>query len=446
VPITIDRADIYAKEIDFRISTSYGPGRYDRNYEEGGLDYPPGYVRWTENRNMQAYLGLLASGSVQIGDLVTTRFPIDEAAAAYEALRSDAKPLNVILTYPDAGTAEPARRISNPTVRGGHEGALRLAAIGVGGFARSTLLPIIRSESQRFTLSAVCARQGHNAAAAMREFGAAYASTDFAAVLADPAIDAVMIATRHDKHAEIVLAALRAGKHVFVEKPLCLNSSELQSISDFYSGGEDGKPLLMTGFNRRFSAYARGIAQAAAARTNPLLIDYRVNAGHFPADSWVHGAEGGGRNIGEACHFYDLFVMLTGAKATSVQAATVRPRTAYYMRDDNFSAIVGFSDGSLANLTYTALGSPEFPKEQLDVFVDGAVYSINDFKSFSAKGSPHAMSDMAAGKGHREELIAFADAIKNGGAWPIPLWQQVEAMRIAFDVEAAMAQVPRTVA
>ncbi|HZL30481.1 MAG TPA: bi-domain-containing oxidoreductase [Pseudolabrys sp.] len=442
VPINIDRADIYAKEIDFRISTSYGPGRYDRNYEEGGVDYPVGYVRWTENRNMQAYLGLLANGAVKIDDLVATRYPITEAAVAYAALQAtEARPLNVILTYPDAAPAEPVRRVENPTVRGGHQGAVHLAVIGAGGFAKSTLLPILRSVSERFTLSCICARQGHSAASAAREFGAGYASTDFTTVLADPAIDAVMIATRHDKHAEMALAALHAGKHVFVEKPLCLNSTELASIADFYAGGEQGKPLLMTGFNRRFSPYARVIAQKTASRTNPLMMNYRVNAGYFPPDTWVHGAEGGGRNIGEACHFYDLFVMLAGAKAVSVQAATIRPQTAYYSKRDNFVAIVTFADGSVANLTYTALGSPEFPKEQLDVFVDGNVYSIDDFKDLSAKGAKAAkLTGAAAGKGHRDELIAFADAIKNGGGWPIPLWQQVEAMRIAFDVEAAITQ------
>ena len=441
VPMTIDRVDIYAKEIDFRISTSYGPGRYDRAYEESGLDYPVGYVRWTENRNMQAFLGLLAGGTVKVDDLAATRFPIAEAAAAYAALQSEAKPLGVILTYPDAPTAEPVRRIANPRVGAGHQGAVRVAVIGAGGFAKGTLLPILRDDSARFTLSAICARQGHTAAATARQFGAGYSSTDYEAVLADPAIDAVLIATRHGKHAEMALAALRAGKHVFVEKPLCLNAAELASFTGFYEGDLSGKPLLMTGFNRRFSPFVRTIAQKTASRTNPLVMNYRVNAGYFPPDTWVHGPEGGGRNIGEACHFYDLFVMLAGVKAVSVQAVTIRPRTAYYSKSDNFAAIIGFADGSIANLTYTALGSPDFPKEQFDVSVDGNVYSIDDFKSLSGKG-PEAtrLTSAAAGKGHREELAAVGDAIKNGGAWPIPLWQQAEAMRIAFDVEAAIAQ------
>ena len=220
----------------------------------------------------------------------------------------------------------------------------------------------------------------------------------------------------------------------------CLNAADLEAIGEFYSGGEDGKPLLMTGFNRRFSPAARSIAQAVASRSNPLMINYRVNAGYFPPDTWVHGPEGGGRNIGEACHFYDLFVMLAGAKAQSIQAATIRPQTAYYSKRDNFVVVLTFADGSVANLTYTALGSPQFPKEQLDIFVDGNVYSIDDFKAVSGKGArmPRNLPRRKAARGIARKSSPFADAIKSGGEWPIPLWQQIEAMRIAFAVEDAI--------
>lgn len=441
VPISFDRADIYAKEIDFRISTSYGPGRYDRNYEEGGVDYPAGYVRWTENRNMAAYLGLLASGAVRISDLVTTRYPIADAATAYKALQAPngARPLGAILTYA-AADATPAQRIANPSLRASRQGALRVAMIGAGGFAKGTLLPIVQSDSARYHLQSVCARQGHTATAAAKQFGADGATTDFAAVLADTDVDAVMIATRHHLHAPMVLQGLQAGKHVFVEKPLCLTQDELDGIAAFYAAGTEGKPLLLTGFNRRFSRYAAAIAQATAARTNPIMIDCRVNAGYLSPDTWVHGPEGGGRNIGEACHFYDLFVMLTGAEAISVEANAIRPSTAYYGRSDNFTASMSFADGSVASLTYTALGSADYPKEQFEVFVDGRVYSVDDFKRLSvAGGQGPKLSTSMPDKGHSEELIAFADAIRNGGAWPIPLWQQIEAMRIAFAVERRIA-------
>jgi predicted dehydrogenase/threonine dehydrogenase-like Zn-dependent dehydrogenase len=437
VPIQFDRADIYAKEIDLRIATSYGAGRYDRHYEEGGIDYPVGYVRWTENRNMEAYLGFLASGAVRISDVIEARYPIEQAVAAYEALQSgQPKPLSVVLTYPAALDRAPSVRIDNPSVRSSRSGRIRLALVGAGGFAKGTLLPIVHGERARFSLHAVCSRQGHDAAAIARQYDAGYATTDYAAVLADADIDAVMIATRHDRHASMVLQALRAGKHVFVEKPLCISRQELAEIADFYAAGTEGKPLLQTGFNRRFSKYADAIAKATARRSNPMMIDYRVNAGYLPPDSWVHGAEGGGRNIGEACHFYDLFVALTGANAVSIDARAIRPSTAYYGGSDNFTTCIGFADGSVATLTYTALGAPEFPKERFEVFVDGRVYSVDDFKRMSVTGAKSQnISTPSAEKGHRAELIAFADAVQKGGAWPIPLQQQLEAMRIAFEVE-----------
>jgi predicted dehydrogenase/threonine dehydrogenase-like Zn-dependent dehydrogenase len=442
VPITFDRADLYAKEIDFRISSSYGPGRYDRNYEERGLDYPAGYVRWTENRNMQAYLGLLADSALRIDDLVATHYPISDAGAAYAALQGDTKdkPLTVVLTYPVHAEERPTQRIANPVLATGREGAVRLAIIGAGGFARGTLLPIVKSELDRFSLKSVCSRQGHSAMAVARQFGASEATTDFDGVLANPDVDAVLIATRHQHHAQMVLQALRAGKHVFVEKPLCLNQSELDGIAAFFKDGIESKPLLMTGFNRRFSRYAAAIGEATAARSNPMMIDYRVNAGYLPEDSWVHGPEGGGRNIGEACHFYDFFVALTGATAETIEAVALRPSTSYYSCTDNFIATFGFSDGSVAKLTYTALGAASFPKEQCEVYADGQIYSIDDFKRFSSSdGKSPKLTTTMPEKGHREELVAFADAIRQGGAWPIPLWQQIEAMRMAFAVESRIA-------
>jgi len=442
VPISFDRADVYAKEIDFLISSSYGPGRYDRHYEEGGLDYPAGYVRWTENRNMQAYLALLASGAVRIDDLVKVRYAVGDAVAAYESLQSAGvdRPLGVILTYPADAGDNPTSIVANPELRTARPGALRIGIIGAGGFAKGTLLPIVKSEPARFSLQSVCARQGHNASAVAQHFGAPVATTDFDAILASADIDAVIIATRHNLHADMVLRALRAGKHVFVEKPLCLTVAELDAIAAFYGDSTEGKPLLMVGFNRRFSRFAAAIAQATAQRSNPMIIDYRVNAGYLPRDSWVHGAEGGGRNIGEACHFYDLFVMLTGAKVDAINAVSIRPRTGYYGTTDNFVATFGFADGSVAKLTYTAMGSSDFPKEQCEVYADGRVHLIDDFRQLLTAGaSGPKLTTATAEKGHREELIAFADAIAGGGNWPIPLWQQLEAMRMAFEVENRIA-------
>ena len=441
VGLNIDRADIYAKELDFLVSTSYGPGRYDRNYEERGLDYPVGYVRWTENRNMQAYLAAMAEGRVKVSSLVERRYPIEQAPAAYASLASDAqRPMTVLLTYPQPESdSAPARRVLNPKASPGRSGAVRVALIGAGGFAKGTHLPILRAHPEAFQLCAVCTRQGHNAATVAAQYGAAFATTDYAEVLADPDTDAVIIATRHDRHGPMVLQALEARKHVFVEKPLCLAEDELAAIEAFYAAAGHGAPVLLTGFNRRFSRYARAIVAAAAGRSNPLVMTYRVNAGHIPADHWVHGAEGGGRNLGEACHFYDLFLAIANAAPETINAAGISHANGFYRNDDNFSATIRFGDGSLATLVYTALGADGFPKERLDVFFDGKVYAIDNFTRLEVSGArgPRISTPNPA-KGHDEELVAFARAIQSGGEWPIPLWQQAAATRIALQVQSQL--------
>lgn len=435
VGLNIDRADIYAKELDFLVSTSYGPGRYDRNYEERGLDYPVGYVRWTENRNMQAYLGVLADGRVRVGPLLERRYPIEQASAAYAALASaENRPMTVLLAYPDA--VKPVRRIVNVNAPARRDGSVRIALVGAGGFAKGTHLPILRSHPNDFHLRAVCTRQGHNAATVAAQYGASFSTTDYVEVFADAETDAVIIATRHDRHGDMVLQALKAGKHVFVEKPLCLTETELAAIESFYEQAGADAPILLTGFNRRFSRYAQAIATAAAQRSNPLVMSYRVNAGHIPADHWVHGPEGGGRNLGEACHFYDLFIAIANSAPSDVKATSIRQANGYYRPDDNFSATIGFENGCLATLIYTALGAESFPKERLDVFFDGRVYAIDNFTRLEVSGAkgPH-ISTPNPSKGHDEELVAFAQAIRRGGAWPIPLWQQLAATRIALQVQ-----------
>jgi predicted dehydrogenase len=237
----------------------------------------------------------------------------------------------------------------------------------------------------------------------------------------------------------MVLQALEAGKHVFVEKPLCLNEGELAAIEAFYADAGDRAPVLLTGFNRRFSRYAQAIIAAAAGRSNPLVMAYRVNAGRIPADHWVHGAEGGGRNLGEACHFYDLFIAIANSAPEAVNAAGIRHANGYYRNDDNFSATIRFGDGSLATLVYTALGADAFPKERLDVFFDGKVYAIDNFTRLEVSGArgPQINTPNPA-KGHDEELAAFAKAIQGGGEWPIPLWQQAAATRIALQVQSQL--------
>ncbi|MDZ4064218.1 MAG: Gfo/Idh/MocA family oxidoreductase [Coriobacteriia bacterium] len=437
VGLNLQRADFYAKELDFLISTSYGPGRYDAHYEEGGLDYPLAYVRWTEGRNMAEYLRLIADGALDLKPLIAAVYPIDAVDAAYRSLQDGTeKPLMVLLSYPRRPDTT-IRRVALPsavaTVAGG---VIRIGLIGAGGFAKGMHLPNLAELQSEFRLRAVASRTGHNATATGKRFGADYATTDYREVLADPDIDAVIIATRHDSHARIALEALRAGKHVLLEKPLALDEDELLAIENFYAQEEGPLPVLLTGFNRRFSQYAQRIAAGVAARSNPMIINYRMNAGYIPLDHWVHGPEGGGRNRGEACHIYDLFAFLTGAEVRDVQARAIVPATGYYAASDNFVATLSFADGSVATLTYTALGSTEHPKEQLEIFVDGVVVSLDDYRSLSvAGGKEKPLATRAADKGQKEELLAFARAIKGQAEWPIPLWQQLQATRISFLVE-----------
>lgn len=435
VGLNINRQDIYAKELDFRISTSYGPGRYDRHYEEGGVDYPIGYVRWTENRNMSEYLRLLAEGKIDIRDLIGEEHTIDNAAAAYAALdQAGATGMLSLLAYPENDAAL-SRRVANPAARATNNDTVRIALVGAGGFAKEVYLPFIAGDPHS-QLRAVISRQGHNARETAEQNGAAYSGTDVADVLDDADVDALLITTRHDLHGDLTLRALQAGKHVLVEKPLCLSRDELCTLRDFYDQAGDDAPVLLTGFNRRFAPSVMGIRSALSDRTAPMMINYRVNAGYLPTDMWVHGPEGGGRNLGEACHFYDLFVYLTNSRPRDVQAMALRPETAYYRRDDNFVASISFDDGSVATLTYTALGAKGHPKEQLDVYSDGRVFSLNDFTSVTSYGTQAGTFSAARpDKGHASQCSAFINAIRNGGTWPSPLWQQLAAMEIAFDVQ-----------
>ena len=443
VGLHLNRADFYQKEIDFFISTSYGPGRYDAHYEEEGLDYPVSYVRWTENRNLSEFLRLIGDGKIQVAPLVAKTFPLAEAPAAYESLKSaEARPLMVLLSYPNANEAasDIQRKIPNPAAKIAVNGQIRIAIAGAGGFAKGTHLPNLQALSQSYHLQAVMSRTGHNATATAKQFNANYATTDFKQILDDAEVDAVLIAARHNLHGEMTLEALRAGKSVLVEKPLALSRDELNAIVSFYEQNVNG-PLLLTGFNRRFSPIGQRLRELTAERSAPMILNYRMNAGYLPRDHWTQTAEGGGRNLGEACHIYDLFNFLTGAKVTNVHAAAIRSTTAHYGQTDNFIATLSYEDGSVAALTYTALGAKEYPKEHLECYVDGKVLVMEDYRKLTVYGAKaKGVDSPTVDKGQKQELEAFAKALKSGGEWPIPLWQQVQATEISFDVEAQISR------
>ncbi len=442
VGLNLNRADFYTKEIDFLISTSYGPGRYDNNYEERGLDYPISYVRWTENRNMSEYLRLISDSQIKVRPLIAATYPVVQATRAYESLKSEGtKPLMVLLSYPGRTLSGNDHNVANPSARPTQRDKIRVAVAGAGGFAKGMHLPNLQALSDLFEIRSIMSRTGHNAVATAKQFGAAYSTTDYNEVLADKDVDMVLIASRHNTHASMTLAALEAGKHVLVEKPLVLKADELAIIEKFYEDNStSNKPLLLTGFNRRFSVYLARIKTLVDKRTNPMIINYQMNAGYIPLDHWVHTSEGGGRNIGEACHIYDLFTYLTGAKVVKVTAMSIKPQTAYYSSSDNFVAVINFDDGSVASLTYTALGSNEYPKETMEIFCDGKVIVMSDYKKLFIVGeNTKPFSTPTQDKGQRDELIKLANSLKMG-TWPIPLWQQIQATRISLIVEEQLAQ------
>jgi predicted dehydrogenase len=439
VGLNLKRGDFYAKELDFFISTSYGPGRYDPVYEEGGQDYPLPYVRWTENRNMQAYLELLARGRVSLEGFYGDPYPVERAGEAYDALKGEGqKPLMVLLSYPAREGAETRRRVDLATgVKGGR---IRVGLVGASSFAQGVHLPNMAKLKADYELRAVMSRTGSNAQAVAMSAGAAYCTTDFREVLNDPEIDLVLIASRHDLHGPMALESLKAGKHTFVEKPLALTAEELDGIEEFYRQTPDA-PLLLTGFNRRFAPAVTEIRKLLQGRSTPIIANYRMNAGYIPPEHWVHGPEGGGRNLGEACHIYDLFSALCGAPLTSVYARSIAPTSGQWHKNDNFVATLGFADGSVCTLTYTALGDKSYPKERMDIFADGKVIAMDDFKSVTVAGGRYkGWSANAPQKGQLQELEALADALVRGKAWPISVADQIQTSRVALEIERQIRQ------
>ena len=433
----INREDMYKKELDFLISTSYGPGRYDKSYEEGGLDYPFSYVRWTENRNMSEYLRLVNENLIKLDKLIDAKYPIEQVTEAFESLQtSQNKPLMVLLDYGEANLTELDSYlnhdkkiiISSAPV---NRDVINVAFVGVGGFATGMHLPNISKLTDKYKIYATMNRSGHKAKAVAQQYGANYATSNLDDILNDKNVDLVIISTRHDSHAELTLKALEAGKNVFVEKPLATNKDELEKIKKFYEGGGD-KPLLFVGFNRRFSAYAQEIKKHTSARINPMIIRYRMNAGYIPMDHWVH--ENGGRMVGEACHIIDLMTALTGSEIQSVFSQAITPSNEKYSAEDNKSIVLKYKDGSVANIEYFANGSKELSKEFMEIHFDGKSIILDDYKSLKGYGvGVKEISTNVSQKGQLEELEALFGALKGSKkSWPIELWDMVQTTEISF--------------
>jgi predicted dehydrogenase len=431
VGLGLKRADFYQKEIDFLISCSYGPGRYDPYYELEGQDYPLPYVRWTENRNMEAYLALLSQKKIVIPDQHI--FDVHDVKEAYASLQQgDSSPLSVFLRY---NRTQEERLVSKINLQNDvSKGNIKFAIIGGSSFVQSIHLPNIQ-QLGNCSIHAVMSRTGTTASAIAQQFKATYATTNYDDVLKDKDVDAVLISSRHNLHGSQVLSGLRSNKAVFVEKPLATNHEELSEIEEFYNKTSK-PPLLMTGFNRRFAPIMQVLKSKLQGRKTPLIVNYRMNAGFIPKDHWVQTYEGAGRNIGEACHIYDLFNFLTGSIQTQVSANSIRPQSSHWLKNDNFVATISYADGSVATLTYTSLGSKECPKERMDVYVDGSVFVMDDFKhleSYSNK-KRELFSSNSVDKGHKNEMKAFLQALQTG-VWPISLQDQIQATQISLLVE-----------
>ena len=442
VGLALNRSDFYVKEIDFRISTSYGPGRYDPLYEEGGQDYPIGYVRWTENRNMEAYLSLLASEKVNLETFCGDDYSVDDANVAYDALVDGGlSKLVVTLKYSEENLNS-TRVIKNPGALKPRSGVIRVGLAGAGSFAQGMHLPNFVKLKKNFQLRAVMSRTGSNAKAVATQYQADFSTTEYEELLSDPDLDLILIATRHDLHSDMALRALQAGKHVLLEKPLALNEVALKKIESFYMESDGNTPMLLTGFNRRFSPALMEAKRVLKERSTPVIINYRMNAGFIPVDHWVHGAEGGGRNIGEGCHIYDVFQFLTGSRPSRVEAMSSTSVGKQWQNNDNFTAIISYEDGSICSLTYTAMGHRNFSKEQMEVFFDGKVVQLNDYKSLKVEGVSGGWESKTVQKGQYEELVALATGIEKG-EWPISLQDQLDVARLSFDVESLSAYKTR---
>lgn len=406
--------DFYRKELELKMSCSYGPGRYDVNYEENGHDYPYAYVRYTEQRNMETFLDLIASKAINLKSLMTHTFDITDAEKAYDIVlgKTPEPHIGILLAYPNNDlkyVTQVRLNTSNPVK------TINAGFIGAGSFAQSYLIPNVKSAGG--SLDTVVTTKGITAKNVASKFAFASASADAKDIMSNDAINTVFIATPHNTHASYTIDALNANKNVFVEKPLAMNYEELEAVKKAH---DNSKSIVMVGFNRRFSPVAQKIKQVFEGNGEPKVITIRVNAGFIPKDHWTQNPNlGGGRVIGEMCHFIDLMQYFTDAKPTRVYAASINTTNSEISPEDNIAITVSFEDGSIGNLVYLGNGDKSLPKEQIEVFSGGKVGRIHDFR----KGDLHIGNKVKVlkldGKGHKQEVYAFVEALQAGKESPI---------------------------
>jgi predicted dehydrogenase/threonine dehydrogenase-like Zn-dependent dehydrogenase len=431
VGLELDRRPFYFKEAEFVVSCSYGPGRYDPKYEQGGQDYPAAYIRWTEQRNIQAVLDLMASGRLDVRPLISHRFKIEDAGQAYDLIESGDTPhLGILLEYREVDPQQFSATIqlkaqTNP-------GTIGVSCLGAGNFARMVLLPKLCGVKE-VRPDVICSAGGLSAMHIGNKLGFATATSDANTVFDSKTTDAVFILTQHHQHAEQVCRGIRSGKHVFVEKPLCMDVSELSAIEDELRAAEPNPSLVMVGFNRRFSPAAKAVRKFFNDTADPLTVSVRFNAGMIPANHWTQDDSiGGGRIIGEACHAIDLAVYLVNSPVVRVFAEAIGGPTAPQITDDQCFITMRHANGSVSNVAYLAGGDKAFPKERIEVFGGGKVAVIDDFRTAAgwAGGRHKKLWKGAQDKGHTAELNAFIGAIRNGTAAPIS-WEEIRSTTLA---------------
>jgi predicted dehydrogenase/threonine dehydrogenase-like Zn-dependent dehydrogenase len=448
------RHDFYEKELSFQVSCSYGPGRYDDAYEQKGNDYPFGLVRWTEQRNFEAVLEMMEAGKLKVEPLISGRMSIAQAPDAYRRLTGDHTVLGLLLTSLKEGR-DPGRVVAggNSNARWGNQSRRVLSAIrrpqssspaigviGAGNFASLIMLPALKKTAALF--KTIASGNDPSAAVAARKFGFQNATSDYRTILTDQEISAVFIATRHDIHARIVVEALNAGKHIFVEKPLALTRAELAEVRSAYQ--ESIHPQLLVGYNRRFSPLAVKMHTLLAGRSQPLSLVYTINAGAIPSDHWTQNPMvGGGRIIGEGCHFIDFLRFLVGQPLTGIEARMMGRAPGIGISEDKMMIILEFADGSLGTVLYLANGSKQYPKEQVKVFSQGRVLVLDNFKALRGYGWSkfRKTKQWRQDKGHTAEIAAFVDRITTGGEPLIP-WSELEETSLATFAAVERAQAP----
>ena len=439
--LELSRADFYEKELSFQVSCSYGPGRYDSSYEDSGHDYPVGYVRWTEQRNFEAVLDMLADNRLQTDLLISHHIPFDQATTAYDIISSRAPSLGIILQYPEPDAFSHSRLLRRTIARSeepleGERSAATpvVGCIGAGNYATQVLLPAFQKTGVAFRT--IASSTGVSAAHAGSKFGFAEITSDGRSVIESPDINTIIIATRHDSHAALAGEALIAGKHVFVEKPLAITRDELAKLCEDYEEcirRQASPPLLMVGFNRRFAPQVQRMKQLLDGVTEPKTFVMMVNAGHIPLEHWTQDRLiGGGRIIGEGCHFVDLLRFLAASPITAVQAMA--------MSEDKVTSTLRFADGSIGTVHYFANGHKSFPKEQLEVFCGGKVLRLDNFRKLRGYGwSGFRKMDLwSQDKGQVACAAAFVDAIRQGKGSPIPWNELVEVTQVTFDIMDAL--------